>query len=346
METFENTWEIKGDSPAVDFAFAVTKEIADMARKQLPEFAEMFPFRRQWEANATFSNGCTAILLRETTGNGVPSIGEIKETDLLNKIQEFSRGKEHPSFEEIYSFFGSYYFNFDQFLYIGKYDNSKLSWRHILTVLVEWINRIVVPVVLKNNEKRVLSAIPIPPQFEVGKLTPNVFVLESEKHSRQGTCFHLAGIGLVTCEHAFCEEMSVFRSSSINNKVKTHLVKSNATIDLAILKADGFELGTGLEIGSSDNLKIMDHIASIGFPNYRYGDTGVFSPGLVVGFRPVSGIRRILVNTPLISGNSGGPVVDRFGKVIGVVVTGADRMENANGTENHGVIPIEALKLL
>jgi len=174
----------------------------------------------------------------------------------------------------------------------------------------------------------------------------SVFVLESEAAMKQGTCFHLADIGLVTCEHTCCDGLKVFRSDNLSNKIETEVVKKNATIDLAILRGMGFELGGGLERGSSDNLNVMDHIAAVGFPNYRYGDSGVFSPGLVIGFRTVSGIRRILVNTPLISGNSGGPVVDRSGKVIGVVATGADRMEEAPGTENHGVIPIEALKYL
>jgi hypothetical protein len=42
----------------------------------------------------------------------------------------------------------------------------------------------------------------------------------------------------------------------------------------------------------------------------------------------------------------GGPVVDDRSKVIGIAVTGADHWQNVEDTENHGVVPIDALKEL
>jgi S1-C subfamily serine protease len=63
----------------------------------------------------------------------------------------------------------------------------------------------------------------------------------------------------------------------------------------------------------------------------------------VTGFRMRSGIRRILVDAHIISGNSGGPVLDKDNRVIGIAVTGADNERDAPDTENHGVIPIDAL---
>jgi V8-like Glu-specific endopeptidase len=60
----------------------------------------------------------------------------------------------------------------------------------------------------------------------------------------------------------------------------------------------------------------------------------------------VSGIRRILTNAPIVAGTSGGPVLDKDNRVIGVAVTGAEIMEKAQETEDHGIIPIDALKFL
>jgi len=79
-------------------------------------------------------------------------------------------------------------------------------------------------------------------------------------------------------------------------------------------------------------------------PNYRYEDIGVIISGLVVGFRMVSGIQRILTNAPIVAGNSGGPVVGGDNKIVGIAVTGAEMMNLAQEIENHGIVPIDALK--
>jgi len=65
-----------------------------------------------------------------------------------------------------------------------------------------------------------------------------------------------------------------------------------------------------------------------------------------VGFRIISGIRRVLTNVPIVAGMSGGPVLDKNNYVIGVAVKGAEIMEKAQETENHFVISIDALKFL
>jgi len=82
------------------------------------------------------------------------------------------------------------------------------------------------------------------------------------------------------------------------------------------------------------------------FSSYRKGDSGILSPGLIIDYRMVSGIRRLLVNTPIITGNSGGPVLNSKSEVIGIAVTGSDRIEDAGETENHGVVPIDTLSFL
>lgn len=192
---------------------------------------------------------------------------------------------------------------------------------------------------------RVLRAVPIPPQYNISEISSSLWILECEQTCKQGTGFELQGYGIVTCSHVLGTDTKAFKADNPNSKYKVHVIKNNPVIDLSILQIEGVDL-KGLAIGSSDNLNLMDHIAISGFPNYRLGDTGVFIPGLVVGFRMVSSIRRILTNAPIIAGNSGGPVLDAQGEVIGVAVTGADKMEDAQQTENHAIIPIDALGLL
>ena len=109
----------------------------------------------------------------------------------------------------------------------------------------------------------------------------------------QGTAFYLNGTGFVSCQHVLGPKTVAFHSDDITTKYPVTVIAQNETVDVAILSIDYAQVH-GLSVGSADNLKVMDHVAVAGFPNYRYGDTGVIIPGLVVGFRPVSGIRRIL----------------------------------------------------
>lgn len=203
----------------------------------------------------------------------------------------------------------------------------------------------VIPDILRRNKTRVLRAIPAPPPLDIKAILDSLWVLECEEHSKQGSAFWLAEVGLVTCDHVLGPGARAFRPSEPTRYFDVRVVARHAAIDLAILTLENLP-PRGLQKGSADALRPMDHIAVAGFPNYRVGDTGVVYPGLVVGFRPISGIRRILTNAAIVRGMSGGAVVSRENLVVGVAVTGADRMEEVQRTEDHGVIPIEALRFL
>ena len=97
--------------------------------------------------------------------------------------------------------------------------------------------------------------------------------------------FHLKDIGLVTCEHAISSNLLIYSATELGKKYPVSTIRKNGVIDIALIKAHGLPLSKGLPKGSSDYLKQMDHVAIAGFPNYRKGDTGILSPGLVIGFR-------------------------------------------------------------
>ena len=100
--------------------------------------------------------------------------------------------------------------------------------------------------------------------------------------------------------------------------VRQHRPGEFETIDIALIEAPGLRLGKGLPRGSADGLKQLDHVAIAGFPNHNFGDTGILLPGIIVGFRQISSIRRLLVNAPIVAGNSGGPAINARAEVVGV----------------------------
>lgn len=97
--------------------------------------------------------------------------------------------------------------------------------------------------------------------------------------------------------------------------------------DVAILKVPGRDLPT-LRMGNSDDMRIGDEIFVAGYPgsvlNHPFlGDAtaleATFTRGQVSGLRvAVEGSDLLQVDAPLTNGNSGGPVMNAAGEVVGI----------------------------
>lgn len=350
---YELTWDIAGNPG--NFGFGLINTFNEMVRNQMPEFQELFPFKSIFKAEIHLEDGLFCAEFTDTKAvSSMAVIGEIKDQKKLTKYREIISSNDFPSFEEVFSCLGDDGFAFEKFTYVGKAKNNNISWPHISSILVDWTNQIVIPKVYEYNKKRVQAAIPTPPNFNLKKILDNIFVIESELGTSQGTAFYIKDKGFITCDHCvrnwgndeFFEDLVLFRGNDHGKKYPIKIIHANKTIDLAIFDC-GIDLkDIGLDIGKADELKQMDHLGISGFPNYNFGDSGYFSPGIITGFRTYHGLRHILVNSPIIAGNSGGPAVDSNNKVIGIAVTGADKMYTAHETEKHGLIPIEALEFL
>jgi len=116
-----------------------------------------------------------------------------------------------------------------------------------------------------------------------------------------------------------------------NNKGFLEIINVDVIHDLAILKGDNFE-GQFFELGESSLLKGA-RIFSMGNP-YDLGMTIV--EGTYNGLMEKSLYRKILFSGSLNSGMSGGPALDRAGKVIGVNVS-------THGNQVSFLVPVEFL---
>lgn len=259
-------------------------------------------------------------------------------------LPAFGNWSTRPS-GEIMRMLGDGWFGFDRFTYFGPIEGRRVSWPDVQVQVIEWLIAFVIPKVEDLNRQRVVRAIPQPPMFDLAKIFSALWILEADSDCTQGTAFALEGVGLVTCDHALRADTTAFRYDQVGKHFPVNVLKRNATLDLAVLSFTGAEKGM-LQRGQADQLRQMDHILVAGHPNYRLGDSPISVPGLVVGFRPVSGVRRLITNAPIVAGTSGGPVIDGSGKVIGVARTGSKTFSTAQTTEDHGIVPIDALVFL
>jgi hypothetical protein len=327
--------------PAADVASTVCGTVFKTVREQSPDLENDFPFKSGVNAQACFDDSWFAIFVEDAPGcRTCGTMSEQEIAELKSRICPFQL-RTHSQLREL---LGPTWFSSNKFSYVGPWNGTSACWPDLNRHLIDWLNEMVLPDVLKRNMTRILRAIPQPPQLNSSAIMDALWVLECEQSCKQGTAFSLLGVGLVTCQHALGPETKAFRHQSPTSKFRVSVIAQSETVDLAVLVI-GTDLQAGLEAGSADSLKQMDHIAIAGFPNYRIGDTGVIIPGFVIGFR-MNSVRRILTNANIIAGNSGGPVIDASNRVIGVAVTGADKMEHADQTENHGIIPVDALRIL
>ncbi len=97
--------------------------------------------------------------------------------------------------------------------------------------------------------------------------------------------------------------------------------------DLAVIQIAGFDLPT-VELGNSNNVEVGTGVILVGNP---MGLEGSISSGIVSGIRPGDdGTKLFQTDAAANPGNSGGPMVDAEGSVIGVLTFKLRRSENLN----------------
>ena len=95
----------------------------------------------------------------------------------------------------------------------------------------------------------------------------------------------------------------------------TSVHASDRRLDLAVIKIDVKGLKP-LAIGDSDKLKEGQPLAALGHPlGLKYSVVS----GVLSGKREIEGVEMLQIAMPIEPGNSGGPVLDSAGKVVGIV---------------------------
>ncbi len=169
---------------------------------------------------------------------------------------------------------------------------------------------------------------------------------ESGTQSGSGVILSADGYLIASC-HTVAGASSIAAVLSDGRSFTACLVGTDSVTDLAVLKIEASGL-TPAEFGSSDSARAGDSVAAIGFP-FGSGFAGTMTNGIISAVsRDVtlggSTLGLLQTNAVLSNGNAGGPLLNCYGQVIGII---AAQIEGISSSDTQGLsfaIPMSSAK--
>jgi hypothetical protein len=154
------------------------------------------------------------------------------------------------------------------------------------------------------------------------------FAGSSEPAEKQGTCFAVSPDGLVlTAYHVIKGAAAVSVAFPGKEPANAEVVRTSPSNDLALLRVP-FPLGTFLPLAERRSISVGDQVFTMGFPALDIlGTEPKYTDGAISSLSGLAGEASLLqVTVPIQPGNSGGPLVNERGQVVGVVTSTASNL--------------------
>lgn len=138
-----------------------------------------------------------------------------------------------------------------------------------------------------------------------------------------GTGFYIAPTTLVTAAHV----VDGCRAVGLIDGTPLEVLNVDASLDVAVLTG-ATDIGAWLKLSALEVPKLGETVTALGYPYYTSLDQGLtVTSGNVSALRGIDGSsNRVMITAPVQPGNSGGPLLNKKGAVIGVVVSRVDDM--------------------
>ena len=165
---------------------------------------------------------------------------------------------------------------------------------------------------------------PFPFQFPPGSPFEDMFkefgTPQERKSSALGSGFIIDEKGIVvTNNHVIQDAEDIIIRVNGNKEFKAKVLGSDPLSDIAVLQLETKEKFTPVKFGDSDKARIGDWVIAIGNP---FGLGGTVTSGIISARNRSIGLSRyedyIQTDASINSGNSGGPLFDMNGDVIGI----------------------------
>ena len=185
-------------------------------------------------------------------------------------------------------------------------------------------------------------------QDVAGSPTPireSVFVVVNRDRSRQGTGFVLPDYGFVTSHHVTADGDFYYlckyhtfplHIGTIAKELNEEC--SDETVDYALYKQCE-ESSQSFAIGDSRNLKIGEPVKVIGYASFMQGDTYDLRSTEICRKTMFFRAPLFVVKDNLFHGESGGVVLDKENRIVGIIRTGIETAEE-QPINKQGFVPI------
>lgn len=194
---------------------------------------------------------------------------------------------------------------------------------------------------VEGTEKQTLSAL-----YEKCSVSCVTVYVKKNGGAAFGSGFVINADGyIVTNHHVISGALETTVKFYDGTDYTAEIVGSDSLTDIAVLKINAKDL-TAIELGDSNQLSIGDQVFAIGTP-YDISLAGTLTSGYISGLNRKFDITNaygnvtktmtlIQTDTPINSGNSGGPLINMYGQVVGI-----NTLKLVNNYDNIGFsIPI------
>ncbi len=154
-----------------------------------------------------------------------------------------------------------------------------------------------------------------------------------KRSDSSGTGFFISAEGVILTNHHVVNECRTIRVRVGGDEISATIVALDEANDLAAIRVELSRIAVPLPFRSS-SARLAEPVAALGFPL-----PGVLSPtvgastGTVSALSGIRGDARLLqVSAPIQPGNSGGPLIDSRGAVVGVIVGTLNALRLARAT--------------
>ena len=177
---------------------------------------------------------------------------------------------------------------------------------------------------ISTTQTVVTNTNPFPFQFPPGSPFEDMFkefgAPQKRKSSALGSGFFIDKNGIVvTNNHVIQDAEDIIVKVNGNKEFKAKVIGSDPLSDIAVLKLETDEKFVPVKFGDSDKARIGDWVIAIGNP---FGLGGTVTSGIISARNRSIGLSRyedyIQTDASINSGNSGGPLFDMNGDVIGI----------------------------